>query len=86
MGSEEDEEPLEAETPRVRMNPKNPTNREQQEHEDSGHAVLRSWWTTSAIFDTGKRRRVSNFDVSRQQVRSNGNPQHTPFHFLQVSS
>ena len=39
MGNEEDEEPLEAEIPRVRMNPKNPTSREKQEHEDSGHAV-----------------------------------------------
>ena len=25
------------------MNPKNPTSREKQEHEDSGHAVCRSW-------------------------------------------
>ena len=43
MGNEEDEEPLEAEIPRVRMDPKNPTTREKQEHEDSGHAVYRSW-------------------------------------------
>ena len=43
MGNEEDEEPFEAEVPRVRMNPKNPTGREEQEHEDSGHAVYRSW-------------------------------------------
>ena len=43
MGKEEDEEPLEAEIPRVRMNSKNPTSREKQEHEDSGHAVYRSW-------------------------------------------
>ena len=35
MGNEEDEEPLEAEIPRVRMNPKTPTCREKQEHEDS---------------------------------------------------
>ena len=28
MGNEEDEEPLEAEIPRVRMNPKNPLSRE----------------------------------------------------------
>ena len=42
MGNEEDEERLEAEIPRVRMNPKNPTCREKQEHEDSGHAVCRS--------------------------------------------
>ena len=43
MGNEEEEEPLEAEIPRIRMNPKNPTSREKQEREDSGHAVLRSW-------------------------------------------
>ena len=43
MGSEEDEEPLEAEIPRVRMDPKNPNSREKQEHKDSGHAVYRSW-------------------------------------------
>ena len=46
-GNEEDEEPLEAEIPRVRMNPKNPTSREKQEHEDiqdmlsTGVGVLR---------------------------------------------
>ena len=34
MGNEEDEEPLEADIPRVRMNPKNPTSREKQDHED----------------------------------------------------
>ena len=43
MGNEEDEGPLEAEIPRVRMNPKNPTSREKQEHEDSGHAVYKNW-------------------------------------------
>ena len=43
MGNEEDEEPLEADFPRVGMNPKNPTSRMKQEHEDSGHAVHRSW-------------------------------------------
>ena len=42
-GEEEDEEPLEAEIPRVRMNPKNPTSGEKQEHDDSGQAVYRSW-------------------------------------------
>ena len=101
MGNEEDEEPLEAEIPRVRMNPKNPTSRE-KEHEDSGHAVYRSWCaacvegrgvggqhrielleederertTPIVAFDlgflTGKRRHVSNSDLSRQQVWSNG--------------
>ena len=44
MGNEEDEDPLEAEIPRVRMNPRNPTSREKQEREDSGHAVYRSWY------------------------------------------
>ena len=34
MGNEESEEPLEAEIPRVRINPKNPTSREKQELED----------------------------------------------------
>ena len=43
MGNEENEEPLEVEVPRVRMNHQNPTSREKQEHEDSGHAVHRSW-------------------------------------------
>ena len=38
-----DEEPSEAEIPRVRMNPKNPTIRGIQEHEDSGHVVYRSF-------------------------------------------
>ena len=42
MGNEEDEEPVEAEIPRVRMNPKNPTSSEKQEHENSGHAVHKS--------------------------------------------
>ena len=40
MGNDEDEEPLEAEVPTANMNP---TSREQQEHEDSGHAVYRNW-------------------------------------------
>ena len=39
-GNEQDEDPFEAEIPRVRVNP---TSREEQEHEDSGHAVYRSW-------------------------------------------
>ena len=34
---------IEAEIPRVRMNPKNPASREKQDHEDSGHVVCRSW-------------------------------------------
>ena len=43
MENEEGEEPLDAAIPRVRMNLKNPSSREQQKHEDSGHAVHRSW-------------------------------------------
>ena len=43
MGNEENEELLDAEIPRVRMNPKNSTSREKQEHEDYGLAVYRSW-------------------------------------------
>ena len=43
MENDDDEEPLEAEIPKVRMNPKSPTSREKQEHEDSGHAVYMSW-------------------------------------------
>ena len=41
MGNDEDEELLEAKVPTANMNLKNPTSREQQEHEDSGHAVYR---------------------------------------------
>ena len=41
MGHDEDQEPLEAEVPRARMNPKNPSSRE--EHEGAGHAVHRKW-------------------------------------------
>ena len=103
MENEEDEEPLEAEIPRVRLNPKNPTSREKQEHERFRDAVYRSWCaacvegrgvggqhrvklleeeerekTTPMLafdygfLDTGRRRNVSNPDLSRQQVWSNG--------------
>ena len=34
---------LEAEVPRAQVKPKNSTNREKQEHEDSGHAVYKYW-------------------------------------------
>ena len=80
MGSDEDEEPLEAE----------------KKQEDSGHAVYKSWCGACVegrgeqleeeererttpnrssrlrFLDTGKRRHVSNSDLSRQQVWSNG--------------
>ena len=43
LGNEE--EPLEAEIPRLRNeSEENPTSRENQEHEDSGHAVYSSWF------------------------------------------
>ena len=35
--------PWKQKIPRVRMNPKNPTSREKEEREDSGHAVYKSW-------------------------------------------
>ena len=39
MGNDEDQEPLEAEVPRARMNPKNPTSREKQEREDTACSI-----------------------------------------------
>ena len=42
MGNFEDGEPLEAGVTRERMNPKNPTSREKQEHEEWGHDVCRN--------------------------------------------
>ena len=42
-GNDKDEEQVEAEVPRARMNSKNPANREKQQHEDPGHAVYRNW-------------------------------------------
>ena len=42
MRNDEDKEPLETNFPRARMNPKNPTSREKQDHEDSGHVVYRN--------------------------------------------
>ena len=41
-GKEEDEA-LEAEVPRVSVDPKNPMSRAEQEHEDCGKAVCRNW-------------------------------------------
>ena len=68
MGNEEDAEPLEAEIPRVRMNPKNPTRRENQEHEDSGHAVYRSWCAACAEGrDVGGQRRIELFEERRKR-------------------
>ena len=39
MGSDEVEEPLEADVLRAKMIPKNPTSRKKQKHENSGHVV-----------------------------------------------
>ena len=75
---------MEAEIPRVRMNPKNPTSREKQEHEDSGHAVCRSRCAACVegrgvggqhrieLLEEEERDHVSTSDLSRQQVWSNG--------------
>ena len=43
MVNGEVEESLEAEVATPRMNPENPPSRGKQEHEDSGHAVYKSW-------------------------------------------
>ena len=43
MGNGEDAGPLEAGVPRTRKNLKNPTSREKQEPEVSGHTVYRNW-------------------------------------------
>ena len=43
MRNEEDEEPLEAEIPRVRMNPENPTSRESKNMKVQDMLVHRSW-------------------------------------------
>ena len=42
MGSDEVEEPLEADVLRANMNPKNPTSRKKQKHENSGHVVCKN--------------------------------------------
>ena len=98
------------------MNPKNPTSREKQEHEDSGHDVYRSWCaacvegrgaggqhrlelleeeerertTPIVAFDYGflTQENADTFPMVKRELHVvNGNvPQHTPFHFLWVSS
>ena len=69
MGNEEDEEPLEAEMPRVRMNPKNPKSREKQEHEDTGHADYRSWCAACVKGrGVGRRHRVELWDEERERT------------------
>ena len=65
MGNEEDADPWEAQIPKVRMNPRNPTSREKQEHEDSGHAVYRSWCAACVEGRVGRRRRKRKDDSDR---------------------
>ena len=74
--NEEDEEPWVSEIPRVRKNPKNTSSREKQEHEDSGHAVYRSWCASCVegrgadgqhrieLTVGGRRKRKNNSDCS----------------------
>ena len=45
MEDDEEEEPLEQDVSRARMNDENPKTREKHEYEDSGHAVYNSWCT-----------------------------------------
>ena len=51
MGNEEDEEALEAEIPRVRLNPKHSTSRERNKNMKIQGMLIagrsRCWWTTS---------------------------------------
>ena len=53
MGNDEDEEPLEAEIPRVRMNPRIAREEEKQEHKDSGHAVCCRSWCAACVGGRG---------------------------------
>ena len=94
IGNEEDEEPLEAEIPRTRMNPKNPTSRER-----SQNMKIQDMLTGVGVLLVLKVEVQENADtfpiwfvetagmVKRERHVVNGKvPQHTPFHFLVVSS
>ena len=70
MRNAEDEQPLEAEILRVRMNPKNSTNREKQEHEYSGHAVYGSW-CAACVHGRGV---VDNIEVNCGRKRNEKEP------------
>ena len=71
MGNEEDEEPFKAEIPRFKMNPKNPTSREKQEHEDSGHAVYRSWCAACVEGrGVGGQRRIDLLEEEEREITS----------------
>ena len=68
MENEEDGEPLEAEAPGARMSPKNPTSRETQEREDSGHAVYRSWCADCVEFrGVGWQHRIALLDEEERE-------------------
>ena len=69
MGHDEDEEPLEAEVPRARKNPKNPTSREKQEHEDSGYAVYKNM-CAACVQDggVGGQHRLELFEEEEREI------------------
>ena len=75
VGNEEDEEPSEAEVLRVRMNPKNPTSKEKQENEVSGHAVYRSWCAACVEGrGVGGQRRIVILEEEEQEERERTTP------------
>ena len=77
--NEEEEESLEAAIPTIEMNPKNSMSREEQEHEDCGHAVYKRW---CAAYVEGR-----GVMVKRERRVVNGQvPQHILSHFLSISS
>ena len=64
----EEEESLEAEIPTVEMNLKNPMNKEEQEHEDSGHAVCKSWCAACVEGrGVGRQYRIELLECSRKR-------------------
>ena len=67
IGNEEDEEPLEAEIPRVRMNPKNPTSREKQEHEASGHLFTGVGWCAACFEGVGGQHRIELLEEEERE-------------------
>ena len=59
------EEHVDVEVLRARMNPKNPTTREKQEHVDSGHVLCRNWcpplsWLPRFAAQFMKKMRIGN--------------------------
>ena len=49
------------------MNPKNPTSREKQEHEDSGHAVYRSWCAACVGRGVGVQHRIELLEEEERE-------------------